>query len=227
LKDTTYTDGVEAHAQRFEQVGPELEALLTTMTSKEIKSQYFTEARKVIPALIRKWGKVLAYVNEQVQAHLAKGGEAAVLHRDQILQEPRAVCAQARRRHDLTVTPLSPAHKQINVREGHHRLALGDQAMTDNRTALRKMRGFGQAVWRHTEGRSLLRSIWKVQLDLEVERLVSPAGAGGRCGGGATAADGRLRRGCLNHEWGGWTVQHLTSTSGPLPWPDVGRARAP
>jgi hypothetical protein len=36
------------------------EALLTTRTSKEIKSQYFTEAREVIPALIRKWGKVLA-----------------------------------------------------------------------------------------------------------------------------------------------------------------------
>jgi hypothetical protein len=33
------------------------------------------------------------------------------------------------------------------------------QAMTDNRTALSKMRGFGEAVWRHTEGRSLLRSI--------------------------------------------------------------------
>jgi hypothetical protein len=32
----------------------------------------------VIPALIRKWGKVLAYINEQVQEHLAKGGEAAV-----------------------------------------------------------------------------------------------------------------------------------------------------
>jgi hypothetical protein len=43
LKDTTYTDGAEAHAQRFEQMGPELEALLTMMTSKEIKSQYFTE----------------------------------------------------------------------------------------------------------------------------------------------------------------------------------------
>jgi hypothetical protein len=42
------------------------------MTSKEIKSQYFTEAREVIPALIRKWGKVLAYVHEQVQEHLAK-----------------------------------------------------------------------------------------------------------------------------------------------------------
>jgi hypothetical protein len=26
----------------------------------------------------------------------------------------------------ITVTPLSPAHKQINLREGHHRLALGD-----------------------------------------------------------------------------------------------------
>jgi hypothetical protein len=69
LKDSTYTDGAEAHAQRFEQVGPELEALLTTMTSKEIKSQYI-EAREVIPALIRKWGKVLAYVNEQLQEHL-------------------------------------------------------------------------------------------------------------------------------------------------------------
>jgi hypothetical protein len=42
LKDTTYTDGAEAHVQRFEQLGPELEALFTTMTSKEIKSQLFT-----------------------------------------------------------------------------------------------------------------------------------------------------------------------------------------
>jgi hypothetical protein len=29
------------------------------------------------------------------------------------------------------------------------------QAMTDNRTALRKMRGFGEAVWKQ-EGRRLL-----------------------------------------------------------------------
>jgi hypothetical protein len=33
------------------------------------------------------------------------------------------------------------------------------QAMRDNRTALRKMRGFGEAVWKQKEGRRLLRSI--------------------------------------------------------------------
>jgi hypothetical protein len=82
--------------------------------------------------------------------------------RDQILQEPRAYVRKLADGTTITVTPLSPADKQINAREGHHGLALGDvPAMTDNRTALRKMRGFGEAVWRHTEGRSLLRSIWR------------------------------------------------------------------
>jgi hypothetical protein len=32
-------------------------------------------------------------------------------------------------------------------------------SMTDNRTALRKMRGFGKAVWKEKEGTRLLGSI--------------------------------------------------------------------
>jgi hypothetical protein len=58
----------------------------------------------------------------------------------------------------ITVTPLSPAHKHIleRVRDWHWAMY---QAMTDNRTALRKMRGFGEAVWKQKEGRRLRRSI--------------------------------------------------------------------
>jgi hypothetical protein len=60
----------------------------------------------------------------------------------------------------ITVTPLSPAHKQINVQEGHHRLALddvpGDDGQPDGAAQDVRLRW---AVWRHTEGRSLLRSI--------------------------------------------------------------------
>jgi hypothetical protein len=58
----------------------------------------------------------------------------------------------------ITVTSLSPAHKHILERVTDWHWAMY-QAMTDNRTALRKIRGFGEAVWKQKEGRRLRRSI--------------------------------------------------------------------
>jgi hypothetical protein len=122
-----------------------------------------TTLPEVIPALIRKWGKVLAYVNEQVQEHLAKVVtqllHLATKHSKSLEPYPRAVAvsSQARRRQDHH-GHASPAHKHIleRVTDWHWPMY---QAMTDNRTALRMMRGFGEAVWKQKEGRRLLRSI--------------------------------------------------------------------
>jgi len=50
----------------------EFEPDLRAMTSKHVSSQYFTIGREEVAELIRRWGKIVALCNEQVQEHMVK-----------------------------------------------------------------------------------------------------------------------------------------------------------
>jgi len=71
LKLTTYDDstaaGREGHARAFETKFAEFDQALRAMTSKSIDSLYFSEGKHAVGNLIRRWGRTVAFVNEQVR----------------------------------------------------------------------------------------------------------------------------------------------------------------
>mmetsp|Transcript_22142 Transcript_22142/g.56881 ORF Transcript_22142/g.56881 Transcript_22142/m.56881 type:complete len:309 (-) Transcript_22142:559-1485(-) len=76
LKATTYDDSTaqlrRKHADRFRASFEDFNTKLIAMTSEDVQSQCLTEAMEVMPDLIERWGKVVAYVNERVQEHMMK-----------------------------------------------------------------------------------------------------------------------------------------------------------
>jgi hypothetical protein len=164
----------------------------------------------VILALIRKWGKVLAYVNEQVQEHLTKVVTQLLYlaSRDQPLQEPPAISSQACRRHHHH-GHAAVARAQAYTLAGHvpvTRTGTGRcnrQCQTTGQRCARSRLRRGRV---EAEGGEEAASVdLEVQLDLEVERLVSPAG--GPRGRHPPGAARRPRMAPGRSEWGGWTVQ--------------------
>jgi hypothetical protein len=149
LKDTAYTHSSAAHAKRFSAAWKTFEDSLRTMTSKSVQSQYFTEAREVMPELIEKWGKVVAYVNEQVQEHIVKVVKSiyhkATNHRIDLREYARTLSSGKR----LVVTPKTTAHAQMLRRLGDFHRAMGEAS--DNRTVQRRLKGFGASAWQGKE----------------------------------------------------------------------------
>ena len=145
FKDTTYSDSADAHAARYEAAWRQFERELTTMTAKEVVSAYFTEAREVIPDLIRRWGKTVAYVNEQVQEHVVKLIKqlyhTASNHRNDLSSYLRKLASGE----TIEVTPRSTCHAQMLRRLVDWHWAM--DAVTDNRTVQRKASSHGAAAW--------------------------------------------------------------------------------
>jgi len=148
-KDTTYTHSADVHASLFEDAWARFEAALRAMTSKMVVSQYFTTAREVMPKLIRLHGKVVAYVNEQVQEHAIKVGKSiykgATNHAVGLQPYVRALASGR----TIKVTPRSTAYSQMLCRLVGWHAAMS--APTENRTAMRKLAGWGSAMWQAKE----------------------------------------------------------------------------
>ncbi|KAJ1617560.1 hypothetical protein T492DRAFT_917551 [Pavlovales sp. CCMP2436] len=68
--DASTEENHRRHAADFRADFAELEFALRAFRTGEVASQYITEARKLAPLMIIKWGRLVAYVNEQVQEHM-------------------------------------------------------------------------------------------------------------------------------------------------------------
>jgi hypothetical protein len=148
-KDTSYVHSADVQASLFEEAWKLFEEALRTMTTKPIVSQYFTTARHVLPTLIRRWGKVVSYVNEQVQEHVVKIAKSIYKGSTNHAVGLRSYVRQLASGREVTVTPRSTAYSQVLCRLVDWHAAMS--APTENRTVMRKLAGFGSAKWQDKE----------------------------------------------------------------------------
>jgi hypothetical protein len=125
-KDVGYDDSTEAnrraHAESFSAEFAVFEHALRAFKTGEVASQYITEARELAPLMIIKWGRLVAYVNEQVRApaRARPRPRARVLTARTIANAPATLAAAQVQEHMVSLC------KQLYHKSSDHSTVLQD-----------------------------------------------------------------------------------------------------
>jgi hypothetical protein len=157
------------------------------MTGKDIQSQYITETREAAPLLIRMWGKVVVYVNEQIQEHMVKlckqlykgcsDGSYVLGSYVRTIKKTGRVC---------TVDRKTTAAVQVLCGQLDYLTALGRS--TDNRTAALTAQHLGSQAWKRVEATES-HALEEEYLQMVAELRAAQAGAAAPDGDAADVDD--------------------------------------
>mmetsp|Transcript_24562 Transcript_24562/g.58044 ORF Transcript_24562/g.58044 Transcript_24562/m.58044 type:complete len:303 (+) Transcript_24562:650-1558(+) len=182
LKLTTYDDstaaGREGHARAFEAKFAEFDQALRAMTSKSVDSLYFSEGKYAVGNLIRRWGRTVAFVNEQVQEHMVKVTKQLYSRCSDKSTQLKSWVRRLASGKVVTVDRKTTAPLRVLAR--HLDYIWGLCNSSDNRRAVTNLKQWGSKKWQEVEAsgsHDLMAELVSVVEEAMAARAQASAGA--------------------------------------------------